>query len=63
MTPLLLSIAAFACLGCSLLLVGLLLRQPGWQLRDSPLHAVVCVALGAEAALVLASGRPPRPPG
>ncbi len=53
MTPLLLSIAAFACLGCSLLLVGLLLRQPGWQLRDSPLHAVVCVALGAEAALVL----------
>jgi hypothetical protein len=53
MTPLTFSIAAFACLGLSLLLVGLLLRKPGWQLRDSPLHGLACLGLGVVAALVL----------
>lgn len=53
MTPQILAIAAYASLGLATLMAGLMLRQPGWQLRDSPVHAVVAVALGLEAALVV----------
>lgn len=53
MTPQILTIAAFASLGLAVLMVGLMLRQPGWQLRDSPVHALISLGLGLEAALVL----------